>query len=200
MIPVVLAPEPPGFDATVRAKGSAWLTRRGHPTKGPKPAGLKLADYWRACLPDLRRAYAEICCYVAVWVPPLVGFATVEHMVAKSNALELAYEWSNYRFACGAMNGRHSDFTDVLDPMDLTLSPYALEFAGMELHVRSDIGEELHQMAQRTLSRLQLNDEECRQLRAAYWDEYIAGHISADYLRRKSPFVHAEAARQALLA
>lgn len=120
-------------------------------------------------------------------------------MVAKSNALELAYEWRNYRFACGAMNGRHSDFTDVLDPMELNRSPYALEFAGMELYVRNDSGHELRQMAQRTLIRLQLNDEECRQLRATYWDEYIAGHVSEDYLRRKSPFVHSEAARQGLL-
>jgi hypothetical protein len=199
VLPIAIAPEPPDFAAKVRSRGRNWLQSRGHPDSGPPPAGVQLPPYWRDCLDDLRLAYREICCYVAVWVPPVVGAGTVEHMVAKSTHLELAYEWTNYRFACGTMNGRHSNFADVLDPCEIRQTPFILEFAGMTVATAPGLAEPAAELAASTLRRLKLNDAECCRLRGIYWDDYVGGDISEDYLRRRSPFVHAEALRQGLL-
>lgn len=50
-----------------------------------------------------------------------------------------------------------------------------------------------------TIDRLQLDDPECRRIRADWFSEYVAGHISEDYLKRRNPLVWQEAKRQGLL-
>lgn len=198
MVPISLAPEPARFDAEVRQPGRNWLMAQGVRLNGPKPPSLELRTFWRKCIPDLRTAYSEICCYVCVWIPPLVGSATVDHLIAKSSDLSVAYEWDNYRLACGAMNSRKGNFDDILDPMELRRPPFVLEFVGMELSVDPSLSPTAASGAELTLSRLKLNDAECIRLRAMYWDDFISGEITRSYLQKKSPFVYYEACRQGL--
>jgi hypothetical protein len=47
---------------------------------------------------------------------------------------------------------------------------------------------------------LGLNLESCCELRLMYAEEFLAGHISADYLERRAPFVASELARRGLKA
>lgn len=199
MIPVTPQPEPADFDVSVRRAGAEWLRRRQLDPTLPLPDGVKLEGYWTRCLPQLRAAYGAICAYVCVHVELVVGNSTVEHFEPKKRRPDLAYEWSNYRYVCGTMNGRKSDYTDVLDPFALRTTPFELNFADFSINVRTDLNSALTALALSTIGRLKLDSAECRQLRANHYDEYLAGDISESKFRRESPFVHAEARRLDLL-
>lgn len=199
MIRVQPVSEPPTFDAAVRQKGLAWLEKNGHPTRGLVPPGVVLRPYWRACIPELRASYDSVCAYVSLWVPAITGGATVEHFVPKSRAIEDAYEWVNYRFACAKINSRKRDFTDVLDPFAVENGWFTLEFLGMSVGPASGLSEVDRARVVHTIDRLGLDDAECRAARSEYWSEYVGGHIDKSFLERRCPFVHREAKRQGLL-
>ena len=199
MIPVARQPEPGMFDANVRRPGLAWLAAGGIALTRPAPKGLKWKTTWTACLPDLRKAYGAICAYVAVYVELVVGNGSVEHFAPKTHRVDLAYEWDNYRYVCGRMNGRKSDYTDVLDPFALTATPFELNFGDFRVSVSPAIDPALASDAATTIARLKLNDADCRRLRENHYNEYLLKRISRDKLRDESPFVFAEAQRQNLL-
>jgi hypothetical protein len=109
MIRVQLAAEPPTFDVSVRQRGLDAIRE----------------------LDDMLVAYKRLCAYTCLYIEHVTGGATVDHMIPKSTHWDHVYEWSNYRLACGLMNGRKNDARDVLDPfeidgtgaMDATLIP-----------------------------------------------------------------------------
>lgn len=199
MIPVAKQPEPATFDATVRQPGLAWLVASRIPSTQPAPAGTKWKTCWTACLPDLRSAYGAICAYVAVYVERVVGNGSVEHFLPKSQRVDLVYEWDNYRYVCGRMNGRKSNYTDVLDPFTLAATPFELNFGDFRVSVSPTIDPALANDAATTIIRLKLNDSDCRKLRENHYNEYLLGRISKAKLQDESPFVYAEADRQNLL-
>jgi len=123
----------------------------------------------------------------------------VEHFVAKSRDLGLAYEWSNYRLACGKMNSRKRDFSDVLDPFLLAEGTFHLDLATGSIYANPSLGAAAMQDACDTIMRLSLDDAECRKARTDCYDSYIQGHISSSYLKKENPFVWKEAERQGLL-
>lgn len=199
MIPVARQSEPATFDALVRQPGLAWLTKNGIALTQPAPQGLRWKTCWTACLPDLRSAYGAICAYVAVYVERVVGNGSVEHFAPKSKRVDLVYEWDNYRYVCGRMNGRKSDYTDVLDPFALTAIPFELNFGDFRVSVSPTIEPALANDAATTIARLKLNDSDCRKLRENHYNEYLLKRISKEKLQDESPFVFAEAQRQNLL-
>ena len=180
MIPVQPQPEPGFFDAEVRAKGLAHLKAKGYALDQPLPARATIEPHWRGdCLTALHQAYGGVCAYLCVFVERITGGMSVDHFIAKSALAGLAYEWSNYRLACSVMNSRKRDFDDVLDPFELEPAQTTL--------------------VTHTISRLGLDDPLCRELRVRWFDEYLTEPLPESYLRRKSPFVWAEAQRQGLL-
>jgi uncharacterized protein (TIGR02646 family) len=199
VIPVKPQPAPPEFDAKVRQPGQRWLQDAGLPVSGSVPEGIQLRPYWRECFDELHRAYGGICAYVSVYIDRVAGTPTVEHFVAKSAALEAAYEWSNYRLACAKMNSRKRAFDDVLDPFELAEGTFVLELVSMKIAPNPALSPPDRERAQATIDRLGLDDAECRRVRAEYFDEHRAGHIDEDYLRRKCPFVWHEIQRQGAL-
>jgi hypothetical protein len=48
----------------------------------------------------------------------------------------------------------------------------------------------------RTIERLGLNDEDCKQTRARWYEDYRAGHLSPPYLERRFPLLARELRRQ----
>lgn len=199
MIPVQPKNEPPDFDVKVRAKGLAWLTKNGYPTAGPVPEGGTLYPYWRNCLDDLYEAYDGVCAYVCAFIEPVTGNRTTDHFVAKSQDIGLAYEWANYRLACGKMNGRKHVFENVLDPFKLCEETFHLELVTGKIYPNPALDSLSTSKALETIERLDLDDPECRKLRTSQFDDYIRKDINGKYLKRKSPFVWREAQRQGLL-
>ncbi|MBW7863763.1 MAG: hypothetical protein H3C30_05035 [Candidatus Hydrogenedentes bacterium] len=199
MIPVQPKPEPLDFDRKVRQKGLAWLRRKGLPNAGPVPAGNKLEPYWRACLDELHRAYDGICAYMCIYIHPVTGSATVDHYIAKSNDVSRAYEWNNYRLACGIMNSRKRDFSDVIDPFHMQDETFHLDLATGSIYPNPSLDAQSKQDADNTIQRLDLDDAECRKARTDCFTEYIDGKINGAHLKKTSPFVWKEADRQGLL-
>lgn len=199
MIPIQLQPEPNDFDQKVRVKGLAWMARKRINIKKPKPKNIELEPYWRDCLPDLRAAYKSVCAYVCILVEEVTGHATVEHFVPSSQRPDLAYEWSNYRFVSGMMNGRKSDFNDVLDPFLMSEHTFFLDFLSGEIFVNPDLTARQKLKAVKTIERLKLNDAACCRVRLKYWNKFTQDKIVESELQEFSPFAWLEAKRQGWL-
>lgn len=200
MIPVQPQPEPGFFDAEVRAKGLAHLKAKGYALDQPLPAGATIEPHWRGdCLTALHQAYGGVCAYLCVFVERITGGMSVDHFIAKSALAGLAYEWSNYRLACSVMNSRKRDFDDVLDPFELEPDWFRLDLTCGRIFPSPELEPAQTALVTQTISRLGLDDPLCRELRVRWFDEYLTEPLPESYLRRKSPFVWAEAQRQGLL-
>ncbi len=200
MIPVQAQPEPDFFEAEVRTKGLAYLKAKAYALDQPLPAGASLEPYWRGdCLTALHKAYGGVCAYLCIFVERCSGGMSVDHFIAKSARVGLAYEWSNYRLACSIMNSRKRDYADVLDPFELPSDWFHLELVTGHVYANPELGEDSTRQVNQTIDRLGLNDPLCKEMRVRWFDEYRNVPLPQDYLRQKSPFVWAEAKRQGLL-
>ena len=199
MIPVAAQPEPASFDQRVRQPGLAWLHEHGIALDQTLPANTTIKRYWRECLDDLHQAYGGICAYTCMYINPVTGSSSVDHYVAKSKRGDLAYEWNNYRLACGRMNSRKRAFDDVLDPFCLASDMFRLQLAIGHIYPNPELAPQVRENVEQTIARLALDDTRCRNLRAEWFNNYVIEEITANYLKRKSPFVWQEAQRQGLL-
>ena len=199
MIPVAAQHEPADFDAKVRKKGLAHLAKKGFALNQPLPPKADIEPYWRDCLTDLHQAYGGICAYIGVFFERVMGGGSVDHFIAKSTNAGLAYEWSNYRLACSTMNSRKREYSDVLDPFLLAPDLFRLQLSTGHIYPNPHLAPQPMRIVEETIERLGLDDPQCRELRARWYQDYLEHGLPADYLKQKSPFVWYEANRQGLL-
>ena len=200
MIPVAPAPEPAGFDEQVRKPGLAALAKLAEDYGSPNaiPAS-KFPPLWTHSLDDLLEGYNRLCSYVCLYIPRITGARSVDHMVPKSNAWQQAYEWSNYRLACALMNARKHIASDVLDPFEVQRGWFALEGVFFQVLPGSGLPAETAEAVDDTIVRLRLNDQQCREARAEYAQDYWDRRFTLDHLTRHAPFVAQELRRLGLL-
>lgn len=214
MIRVTPAPEPPRFHRDVRVPGlraiAELVGERPHPPR-PGRRRQKVAErredipahafppFWREVLPDLAAAYHRICAYVCLYIEPVTGAVSVDHMVAKSRAWDQVYEWENYRLACALMNSRKEAIETVLDPFEVEDDWFALELVGYQLIPGPGATGGLQEHVEKTIRDLGLNDATCRKAREEYVESYLAGAIRLDYLERRAPLIASELRRQGRL-
>jgi hypothetical protein len=192
MIRVALQKEPASFDVRVRAPGTKAIA--------DFKAGRikKLPEHWRKCIDELWQAYSGICAYMCVYIDRIAGARTVEHMAPKSKAVDLAYEWNNYRLVCSTMNGRKSDFEDVLDPVKVKDGWFVLTFPACEVAAAPRLSGKTRQAVLKTIARLKLNDAKCLSDRSRYLDDYQRRDTTFAFLSKYSPFLARELDRQGL--
>lgn len=211
MIRVEPQPEPLDFHEKVRKPGLRALAElRGQPAearRGPKRQVKEtitsddLPDYWTKCLDDLHRAYRGICAYLCIHIPAGVGSKTTDHFSPKapriSPKLEDAYEWSNYRLACGLMNTRKGEET-IIDPFLIDGTWFHLDLSTMAISASTDpeLPVELRTRVEHTIRILGLDDDECRRARGDWYQPYLDGEIAFSFLEKKCPFLAAEILRQ----
>jgi hypothetical protein len=188
LIRVQPQPEPADFDAKVRQPGRRALESRPE----------KLPNHWRHCSKQLWEAYRGICAYLCIHIPPGTGARSVDHHAPKRSNPDLAYEWSNYRLVCSLMNARKRDFEEVLDPFYIEDGWFILDLSGLQVLPHPELDEETRRNVLATIERLKLNDKECRDARANYYDDFAASHLSFDVLEKRSPFVAMELRRQGM--
>ena len=180
MIPVARVPEPPGFDSSTRKPGTAWL--RTHPTGRPR-------DYWSAHLPALAAGFRHLCGYAAM-LDPTGG--TVDHYLGCKAHRELAYEWSNYRFASQVMNGgtkRSADDT-VLDPHEVGDGWFEIILPSLQMRVTDRVPTRFRAKAEFTIQRLKLRDgERIVRWRSHWYAMYRSGGMTLDQLRLVAPLI-----------
>ncbi|HSN98676.1 MAG TPA: hypothetical protein VLS89_10345 [Candidatus Nanopelagicales bacterium] len=190
---------PKGFNKKVYRRGRRWLRKNGHPLQGPaigkdgRP--IKLRAYWRACLQDLYDRYDGVCAYVSIYIDRVTGARSVDHFVAKSSAVEHAYRWSNYRLACGKVNGRKGTFDDLLDPFQIEEQTFLLNLLTGRIYPNPRLPQPLRDQAQLTIDRLGLDDADCKLARLQFLDDYREKRISDAYLKERCPFVWYEVHR-----
>ena len=199
MIRVFPQPEPPGFNADVRQKGVNHLNGRGIPVNQPLPPKSDITPCWRDCLDDLYNSYGGTCAYLCVFFERVTGGASVDHFIAKSSHAGLAYEWGNYRLACSTMNSRKREYDDVIDPFDARKRWFHLDLVTGSIFPNPKLNAAKRAEIQATITRLDLDDTGNREMRARHYQEYRNGDYTADFLKRRSPFVWHEAKRQGLL-
>lgn len=189
MIHVEPQPEPPDFDAKVRQPGQADLA---------SPEG-ELRPHWRHCATQLWQVYKGVCAYSSLHIPRGTGALSVDHLLPKSKRRELAYEWSNYRLACVRMNARKNDLEDVLDPFDVQDGWFALELSTLEVIPGDGLSEALRAQVQKTIDRLDLNDDEFVRAREGYYSAWVEGDTTFRHLRKHCPFLAKELLRQGVV-
>ncbi len=190
MIPVHPQSEPADFDSKVRQPGARALAAGAD---DPPPL-------WRDCALQLWEAYHGVCSYLCILIHRGTALRSVDHFQAKSKRRDLIYEWSNYRLACSLMNSRKREFEDVLDPFKVEDGWFILEFSFLQILPNSELDTAMRVRVQATIDRLKLNDNECLQARATYYEPYRQGLLPFEVLERWSPFVAAELKRQGLTA
>ena len=196
MIPIKPQPEPDDFDEKVRQPGLAFLSQ----VPNPKTEDWKNYDYWRRSLPDLYTSYNKICAYSAQWIPRPEGSPSVDHFLPKSPKPELAYEWHNFRLACLSLNQRKGTQLDVIDPFELPVNSFILDFPSLIIKPNPELLYPLKGRVISTINRLQLNDsDKCIDGRLEWLKTYYEDNSSFDSLKRKAPFIAYELERQGLV-
>lgn len=216
MIPVTPADEPADFETRVRRPGLDAIDemigkapsrqRRGPKRKkiADKPEDIpsdRFPTFWREALDDMLIAYDRRCAYLALHIEHGTGNPTVDHVIPKSKAWDLVYEWSNYRLAAGLINSKKGDIDGVLDPFEIGGDWFAMEFVAFQVVRGPGAIRDIAARVDDTIDKLGLNRDECCKARQAYFDNYLdsADPLPLAYLERRAPFVAREMRRQRLL-
>ena len=207
MIFVNRQPEPEGFDREVRQRGYAWLLKNCIASDSAPSDPGSLRPFWQHYNKELWDAYRGVCAYLAVYFDYGIG-ATTDHFIAKSRHAGKAYEWDNYRLACPGVNQRKNKYDDILDPFEIPADTFFLALDTGAIYVNPLLYEQnkkVADLAEKTIKRLHLDSPYNREMRVAYFNEYIEnrkeslGHFPEKFLMKHNPFVFHEMRRQGLI-
>ncbi|MFB2920359.1 MULTISPECIES: hypothetical protein [Aerosakkonema] len=171
--------EPPEFDQKARQPGNNWLAKN--------PNNLRPRDYWSPFKSNLADGFGNLCGYSVMYEP--VG--TVDHYLSCENYPNLAYEWSNYRFASAWINSSKRTLDDqVLDPFQVGEDWFEIILPSLQLVLTNKVPPAERQRAEFTLQRLRLRDDErvIRQ-RQQWYQLYLDGDITLEGLEKKAPLI-----------
>ncbi len=172
--------EPADFDARCRKPGNEWLAAH--------PGGQRPRDYWSPFKRRLADGFGELCAYAAMYEP--VG--TVDHFVSADEDRSLAYEWANYRYASAWINSskKNTRAAEILDPFLVESGWFRILLPSLQLVTTERIPIAIRPLAESTLRRLHLGDDErvIRQRRAWYklWQR---GELTLVGLRQMAPLI-----------
>jgi 5-methylcytosine-specific restriction endonuclease McrA len=211
VIHVDLAPEPVDFHEKVRRPGlDAIAELVGEAPSRPRPGAKRtkvfpsrediparaFPGFWTEAIADLLDAYRRICAYSCLYIEPVTGSASVDHMIPKSQRWDLVYEWKNYRLACARMNSRKGALSTVLDPFDVEDGWFQLDLDGYQVRPAPAVSHELRGRIQDTIDALKLNDAELWRARGSYVQAFEEGAMDLEEIEARAPFVARELRRQ----
>jgi hypothetical protein len=186
MIPVPNPiPEPKDFDADCRRKGTAWFVAERLAGRSPKTP--QYPNYWAKYESDLALAFNERCGWWAMWIAE----GEVEHFLSKKYHPDKTYEWSNYRYVAGSVNGSKGNHDDkVLDPFEIQDGWFEVILPSMQLIVTDQLPTALAGKAQFTLKQLHLRDgTKVVRCRKRWYEEFKGGRLTYEGLEKLAPLV-----------
>lgn len=209
MIRVVPAEEPNHFKTVVRQRGVRAVARLlGQKVPGsgrhPKKTYARIEDIppkkfppeWRKSLDDLMAAYQQVCAYTGLYIADGTGDATVDHFIPIATDRRQAYEWSNYRLACGQVNAAKGTVL-TLDPFTIEDGWFELELVGYQVLPGACTTDPLRALIRTNIEKiLDLNNARFRRQRGQVAESYLHGEVSLRHLERHAPFVARELRRQ----
>ena len=166
---------------------------------GGQPVRKTIADfpYWQDCLDDLHDAYDGICAYYCFYIERAT-LPHVDHFVAKSgDGEDLAYEWKNYRLACGHANARKNEFPDVLDPAQIEDGWFQLDLLTLEVHADPRLPPAVWRRVEDTIVRLELRKGRALEVRRRALDKFRRG-LPLQFLTEDHPYLAREMNRQGI--
>ncbi|AUP76659.1 hypothetical protein CWS02_13865 [Enterobacter sp. EA-1] len=177
--------EPADFDEKCRRKGgNGWLII-------PELPGLYAIpdqkDFWTPFKSALADASKDLCAYCAMYEP--VG--TVDHFIAVDADESQSYEWTNYRFASGWINSSKNKATTILDPFIVEEGWFEILLPSLQLvTVPANIPRQYRQIAESTLTRLHLRDDERIIRQRRMWLKMFETHkINLEGLWQTAPLI-----------
>jgi len=182
MIPVAKVAKPRDFYTRVKVPGNAWLA--SHPTARRPPS------LWAPYTPALSEGFANLCGYAAMHDP--TG-GTVDHFLSFKHHRDLAFEWSNYRFASAPLNSSKRDADNtVLDPFEVGAGWFEIILPSLQMRLTDAVPPALRAKAEFTLKRLKLRDgERIVRWRRSWYRLYTEGELTLDGLRQVAPLLAA---------
>lgn len=182
MIPVQRVRKPRGFDTKVKQPGDAWLAAN--------PKARRPKDLWSPYRSVLEAGFRELCGYAAM-LDPTGG--TVDHYRSWKKRPDLAYEWSNFRFASEALNKSKGTADDtVLDPHQVRAGWFEILLPSLQLRVTDAVPARLKAKAEFTITRLKLRDgERVIRWRRHWYELYENGQLDIDGLEKVAPLIAA---------
>jgi hypothetical protein len=186
MIPVANPiPEPPDFDADCRIRGLVWRAARTLADEIPKTS--KYRNFWARYENHLAQAFHQRCGWGAMWIAE----GDVEHFLSKKNRPDLIYEWSNYRYISGSLNGSKGNHDDkVLDPFEVRDGWFEVILPSMQLIVTDQVPTDLRDKACFTVKQLRLRDRtKLMRSRRKWYDQYKQGKLTLAGLEDFAPLV-----------
>jgi hypothetical protein len=180
MIPVAKVDEPAGFDVKVRKTGQIWLTSTPG-VRRPRP-------FLNAYIGALNKGFHGLCGYAAM-LDPTGG--TVDHYLSYKHHPNLAYEWTNYRFAAATLNSSKKNADDaVLDPFEVGAGWFEIILPSLQLCLTDRVPAGQRKKAEYTLKRLRLRDGEgVIRWRQTWYEMYQRGKLSLEGLREVAPLI-----------
>ncbi len=215
MIRLTIAPEPASFSRAVREPGENVLAllagrpapheRVGRPIEPTRSIGgqrvaKSVADfpYWQQCLDELHAAYGGICAYYCFYIEK-ASLPHVDHFVAKHDqAGELAYEWRNYRLACGYANACKSEYPEVCDPAAIEDGWFQLDLDTLDVRPDPSLPAELRAQVEATIVRLKLREGRALEVRQRAMAHFRGGRALFGFLELDHPFIAKELARRGI--
>jgi len=176
VISFTLSPEPQEFDEKVRQPGIASRL---------KSSSSRFTDHWKECKGELADAFRNLCAYSAMYEP----VCTVDHFLSTDTHPELAYEWSNYRYAAAWINSSKQN-DRVLDPFQVEDGWFEILLPSLQLVLTNNVPAEQQALSEYTLIRLHLRDDErvVRQ-RREWYRMYQDGELLLVNLEKKAPLI-----------
>lgn len=188
MIPVAPVPEPSAFDERVRRPGNAWLAEN--------PGVKRPRDYWSPFRAVLAEGFANRCGYTAMH--DLAG--TVDHHRSYRTNPDLAYEWSNYRYAAAWINSAKKA-SEVLDPYEVGEGWFEVLLPSLQLVATDKVPPERREVVERTLKHLPIaHDERVLKLRRCWYELYRERKLSLEGLREMAPLIAAAEEKRLMAA
>ena len=185
MIPVANPiPEPADFDSACREPGIVWYVSQRLAGKTPKTSDFP--NLWANYEKDLAQGFHERCGWWAMWIAE----GQVDHYLSKKHRPDLTYQWSNYRYISGSVNGSKKNHDDkVLDPFEIQEGWFEVILPSMQLIVTSLLPPELETRARFTLNKLHLREgTKVVRCRRRWYQSYKDG-MSMSELEKFAPLV-----------
>jgi len=158
----------------------------------PSSKDFKRKNYWANSIRELRQAYSGICAYTAMYI--LEG--SVDHYLPKAIHPNMAYEWSNFRYANPRVNNSKGNTLEVIDPFLVGDGWFQLDIPSCLIVPHPTLAKTIKSRVNQTINILGLNRED------SYVDErldilqaYGRSEITLDFLQRRYPFLATEAVR-----
>lgn len=174
-------PAPPEWDDKVLNPGRRWLEQPAHRDQ-PRPK-----DLWSPYREDLARAFSDLCAYTVMFCPN----GTVDHYVpwsrARATRPDLAYQWSNLRYAEGWFNSSRKS-ADIPDPFTVCDDWFELLLPSLELVSTDAVPQDERERVAAVLTWLGKHPRVIK-LRREYFRAYRSGELELVRLDAWAPLL-----------